>query len=425
MKWRAFGYGLALSSAILAPVNVYAHGGGGGGGGGGGHGGGGGFGGGGFGGGGHGGGWGGGGGGYSGGGMSGGGMHGYSGGGGAVAGGTHGATHSPSFVQRNFSSGAGNHMDHNGHMAHNGANRSFSNANLRSADLHRNSTFLGNNSVFGKTSNWNAHGNNWGWGNNGHGHGGNFGYGGYGFGFFPFFGYGLGWGLFGWPYFGYGGYGYGYGGYGYGNNNAYAAIDNPNPSGIDFATEGETAFRAGQYETAATDFRHALIDEPTNAGLIMLLGQALLQTGKYNESAGATEAAMNMLPEDKWGAAVEHYKQLYGNIQDYTNQLKALEKARDAKPDDPAIRFLLGFHFGYLGYPKEAVRELNKAVELEPRDPAARKLHDIFAAKIDAPLVGPPPQAENGAPGQPDQPAPSPEEPKSTAKPEARGAKTS
>ena len=33
---------------------------------------------------------------------------------------------------------------------------------------------------------------------------------------------------------------------------------------------------------------------------------------------------------------------------------------------DAALRFLLGWHYGYLGYPKQAVRELNKTVELAP-----------------------------------------------------------
>jgi hypothetical protein len=58
------------------------------------------------------------------------------------------------------------------------------------------------------------------------------------------------------------------------------------------------------------------------------------------------------------------------------------------------LRFLVGYHFGYLNYPKQAVRELNKAVELEGRDPAARRLHDIFAVKIGAPTVGPAPGAK-------------------------------
>ena len=96
------------------------------------------------------------------------------------------------------------------------------------------------------------------------------------------------------------------------------------------------------------------------------------------------------VPEDKWGTVIQNYTQLYGNPGDYNNQLKALEAARTKDPKNPALRFLLGFHYGYLGYPKEAVRELGKSVELEPRDAASRKLHDIFAAKIGASPVGPP-----------------------------------
>ena len=78
---------------------------------------------------------------------------------------------------------------------------------------------------------------------------------------------------------------------------------------------------------------------------------------------------------------VANYSQLYGNQQDYTDQLKALERARDAKPDSPALHFLLGYHFGYLGYPKHAVAEFDKALTLAPKDLGARKLRDIFAAK--------------------------------------------
>ena len=59
-----------------------------------------------------------------------------------------------------------------------------------------------------------------------------------------------------------------------------------------------------------------------------------------------------MLPEEKWGTVVIHYKELYPNIGDYTTQLRALEKARDTKPDVPALHFLLGYHFGYLELPQ-------------------------------------------------------------------------
>jgi tetratricopeptide (TPR) repeat protein len=82
---------------------------------------------------------------------------------------------------------------------------------------------------------------------------------------------------------------------------------------------------------------------------------------------------------------VKNYTQIYSNIQNYTDQLKALERARTAKPDDPAMRFLLGYHFGYLGYPKQAVAELDKALELQPKDLGSQKLRDLFASQSGMP----------------------------------------
>ena len=38
------------------------------------------------------------------------------------------------------------------------------------------------------------------------------------------------------------------------------------------------------------------------------------------------------------------------------------------------MRFLLGFHYHYLGYPTQAARELENAVQLAPKDEFAKKL---------------------------------------------------
>ena len=74
----------------------------------------------------------------------------------------------------------------------------------------------------------------------------------------------------------------------------------------------------------------------------------------------------------------------YGNVQDYTGQLRALETASE-KSASPALQFLLGYHYGYLGYPKEAVRELDKGLKLMPNDGIAKELRDEFAAKLAPP----------------------------------------
>lgn len=304
-----------------------------------------------------------------------------------------------------------------------------------------------NNNGNWHNGNW-AHNGNW---NNNHWHGGwghnhGWGWGGWGanrFFFWPWFLWG-GWGGWGYPYYGYGygGYGgYGYGGYGYGyqpvctytsyyssypddygygayayDNSAYGdsaydstavvdqgvAAQTATSAGqdavaqtTDYAAQGEQDFRQGNYQSAIRSWQHAIVDDPTNGAITLLMAQALFATGEYDMAAGAVQRGLQMVPPEKWNGVVANYEQLYGNIGDYTTQLRALEKARDGKPDNPAMRFLLGYHYGFLGYPKQAVRELNKAVELAPKDEVAAKLVARFNKELPAgaTAVSAPPQA--------------------------------
>ena len=109
---------------------------------------------------------------------------------------------------------------------------------------------------------------------------------------------------------------------------------------------------------------------------MMLIAQALFATGEYDEAAGAVQLGMQMLPVEKWGTVVEHYRELYSKIGDYTTQLRTLEKVRNEKPEEPALRFLLGYHYGFLGYPKDGLKQLDKCVELAPQDELAQKLQE-------------------------------------------------
>jgi tetratricopeptide (TPR) repeat protein len=113
-----------------------------------------------------------------------------------------------------------------------------------------------------------------------------------------------------------------------------------------------------------------------------MLAQGFFATGQFNEAAGATQQAMQLLPKEEWGVVVKNYKELYSSVQDFTDQLRALEKAVKEKPNDPALRFLAGFQYAYLGYPKEAVDQLDKGLKFAPRDEMAKKLRDEMAAKL-------------------------------------------
>ena len=361
--------------------------------------------------------------------------HGASGG---SLGGHHTAASGTSFSTRHFgasgSSGIGGHTATSG-----GLGKLFS--------ARHSQGFAGNRGNTSVVNNYNSFGSRYGgfggnnWGSRSFG---------YGFGY-PYLGYsyGLGRGLFssllyGVGGYGYGGYGYnrfgyggfggygnnwGYGGYGSGNGYAYnpycsattqyvsygpgttspityasaspaistAAFplpQNPSPSGNDttanaggFADKGEAAFKAGDYKGAVYAWRHAVIDDSQNPVVLMLLGQALFATGKFEEAAGATQSAMQTLPKEQWGVVAKNYKELYGSVQDYTDQLRALEKSVSDKPDDLAQRFLLGFHYAYLGYPQQAVDQLDKLLKAAPSDEMAKQLRDEMRSKLPKPVA--------------------------------------
>lgn len=168
------------------------------------------------------------------------------------------------------------------------------------------------------------------------------------------------------------------------------------PTAEQFARIGETAFKARDYKGAVRAWRHGLVDDPQNGVLVLMLSQALMATEQYNESAGAAQSAMQMLPEDKWDVVIKNFRDLYGKGEDYTVQIRSLEKTAREKPDEPSLRFLLGYHYGFLGYPGEAVKQLEKCVSLSPRDEVAQKVLRLFDAKLPKkdtkPTPGEPPE---------------------------------
>ena len=151
-------------------------------------------------------------------------------------------------------------------------------------------------------------------------------------------------------------------------------------SAADFVATGEQAFKAGKYREAAQLWQHALVDDPGNAPVVLLMAQALFAQGQYADAAGASQMAMQLLPDSEWGTVIKKRDDIYGNPDHYNSQLKALEEARDTKPDDPALHFLLGFHYGAIGQPKQAVEALDKTIQLQPLDEGAKKLREVVSA---------------------------------------------
>ena len=166
----------------------------------------------------------------------------------------------------------------------------------------------------------------------------------------------------------------------------------------EFATLAEEAFQRGDYEKAARFWRHALVEDPQNGLLFLLMGQALFATGKYREAAGAVQAGLALLEEKDWGVVVSNWRDLYGKPEDYTKHLRALEKAIQENPNDPALRFLVGYHYGFLGYPKEAARELGYLKELAPKDRIGLRLLEIMQARAEGKEPPKQPEGDKSSP---------------------------
>jgi tetratricopeptide (TPR) repeat protein len=159
------------------------------------------------------------------------------------------------------------------------------------------------------------------------------------------------------------------------------------------AALGVRAFRDGQYEHAERWLRHAVTKDPRNGRVWLLLAQTLFATKQFDAAAGATQNAMTLLPADQWGVVASNYRDYYGDTQHYVDQLKVLEQAVWADTASPALRLLLAFHYGWLGYPAESVREANELLKLSPGDALAQKLREVMEAKLPNQKSASPPSA--------------------------------
>lgn len=228
---------------------------------------------------------------------------------------------------------------------------------------------------------------------------------GYGFGFSPL------WPLFGLG-FGYPGYYGGYSGYSpyydyypyvslYGDSPPYAsysyyAAPSALPgvyadAGAPMAAQGSyydqarDAFRRGDYRETLRLVGHAAIDAPRSPDVHVLMAQALFALKDYRGAAIAAHAAADSAEVIDWAALFG----LYGNVDTYTEQLKALEAHVRANPAAADARFLLGYQYMILGHKSRAADELTAALRATPSDSVAKKLLEQLGVRTAEPSKPP------------------------------------
>ena len=178
-----------------------------------------------------------------------------------------------------------------------------------------------------------------------------------------------------------------------------------------FYEQALSAFRQGSYRDATRLALHAAVDEPKNPSVHLLLLLGMFASGEYRGAAieAHTVAMLGKTPD--WPTLYA----VYGNVDPYTEHLRALEKYRRQESEGAGRTFPVGLPV-YDGRPsgRGPARAL-EALKLTPRDRLTAQLLVSQGGKVPddiaKQLAELPPL---GKAGLPEPPKPQPPEPPAT-----------
>ncbi len=131
---------------------------------------------------------------------------------------------------------------------------------------------------------------------------------------------------------------------------------------------------------------------PRHGKLLLFTAQTLFAVGDYRSAAAAIHQATSQLGSEQWGYVVENARQYYRGHA-FVDQMDRLNEYIKKNPNAGYAYFLRGYQHGFLGHHQTAVRDLNKAVELESRDKLASRLIEHFGGTppvvLDQPALEP------------------------------------
>jgi tetratricopeptide (TPR) repeat protein len=165
-----------------------------------------------------------------------------------------------------------------------------------------------------------------------------------------------------------------------------------------FFDQALAAFKKGDYQGALQLDQQALQKSPQDPVMHEVSALCMFALGDYNGAGAVLNNLLAVAPGMDWTTL----SGLYGDVDAYTTQLRALEAFCRQKPNDAAARFVLAYHYLVSGHGDAAVAQLKQVVALQPQDQVAKRMLDALA----------PPAAEVAAaaatPEQPAGPPPAP-----------------
>jgi tetratricopeptide (TPR) repeat protein len=158
--------------------------------------------------------------------------------------------------------------------------------------------------------------------------------------------------------------------------------------------QGLELFKAGKYREALPQFDAALRLMPNDPVVHEVRALNLFALGQYQQAAASLNALLATAPGMDWTTL----SGLYGNLDDYTQQLRALENHCRANRTDASAAFVLAYHYLVNGHQDAAINALKVVVQQQPKDVVAKRMLESLTAPEDA-ETPPPEPAEPAADG--------------------------
>jgi tetratricopeptide (TPR) repeat protein len=153
---------------------------------------------------------------------------------------------------------------------------------------------------------------------------------------------------------------------------------------------GLAKFKVGDYAGALKALDSALKQLPGDPVIHEVRCLALFATGDYDAAAAGLNSFLSSAPGMDWTTM----SGLYGRIEDYSTQLRSLERYCRSNASDPAAHFVLAYHYLVTGSKDDAIQALQAVVKAQPKDVTAKKMLNALvpsaeAAKAPAPTLAP------------------------------------
>jgi tetratricopeptide (TPR) repeat protein len=142
----------------------------------------------------------------------------------------------------------------------------------------------------------------------------------------------------------------------------------------DLLADAIDQFKKGDYAAAQATSEKALEKLPSDATIHEFRALTLFAQKKYKEAAAAVYAVLAVGPGWDW----DTLKSLYPDVDTYTKQLRALEDYQKQNPKSADASFLLAYQYLTLGKKDAAIKQLQRTVELQPKDQVSAQLIKVL-----------------------------------------------